>query len=413
MDWQPFGRKSMEFLRRPIAKDAWINILEGSVRSSKTVTMIPKWLRYLKEGPEGLLLMTGVSKDTVYDNILRDLFDTVGKANYDYNRQNGELRLFHRDIKVIGAKDEGSEKYLRGKTLAGAYSDEATLLPEKFFKQLLNRLSLKGAKLYITTNPDTPSHYLYKEYITDEAQISSGAVDVIHFELDDNPNLDEEYKARIRNAYSGLFYKRMILGLWVMGEGSIYDMWDDANIYDKCPVKLGHWEVAHRDIAIDYGTTNPMVFLDIRDTGELILVENEYYYDSKKEGCQKSDKQYADDLDKFTGGPDKVRYIIIDPSAASFRVELKLRGYRVKEADNEVADGIRMTGTLIQRRILRVHKRCVNFIREVGSYIWDPKKAERGLEEPVKKDDHTLDAIRYWIKTMFKMARLMAPAGGK
>lgn len=407
MEWMPFGEKSLNFIHRPIFQDSRINILEGSVRSGKTVTMIPKWLRYIIEGPEGLLVMTGVSKDTIYDNVLRDLFDTVGSDNYSYNRQNGELNIFARDIKVIGAKDEGAEKYLRGKTLAGAYMDEGTLTPEKFFKQLLNRLSVAGSKLYMTTNPDTPSHYLFREYISDFEKIKSGMVDVIHFTLDDNPNLDDEYKNFITNAYVGLFYKRMIQGLWVMGEGSIYDMWTDENVFDDLPIPLGTLEKATRDISIDYGTINPMVFLDIRDTGDLVLVMKEYYYDSRKAGMQKTDSQYADDFDVFSGGPDQVRFVVIDPSAASFKTELRNRGYRVKDADNEVLDGIRLLSTLIAKRIFRVHASCSNTIREFGSYVWDTKLSDKGKEQPVKKDDHAPDDARYWVKTMFKPRRLV------
>lgn len=407
MEWAVFGQKSQDFLDQDIADDARINVLEGSVRSSKTITMIPKWLRYVKEGPKGLLLMTGVSKDTVYDNVLRDLFDTVGERNYRYNRQTGDLKLFGRHIKVMGAKDKGAEKYLRGKTLAGVYSDEGTLLPEEFFKQLLNRMSVKGAKLYVTCNPDTPSHYLYRDYMTDEKKLSSGMVRVIHYLLEDNPNLDQEYLDFITKAYAGLFYKRMILGLWVMGEGSIFDMWEDENVYTALPINLGIFEKASRDIAVDYGTVNPMVFLDVRDSGDKILVVREYYYDSKKAGRQKTDSQYADDFDTFTGGPGRIRFVIMDPSAASFRAELRKRGYIVKEADNDVLNGISSTSTLIQQKILLVHSSCKNFLREVGSYIWDSKSAENGKEQPVKSNDHAMDAIRYWIKTMFNMRRLM------
>lgn len=143
MEFEQFGEKAWNFIDTPIYLDARINILEGSVRSGKTIAMLLKWLRYIEEGPKGLLIITGVSKDTIYDNVLRDMFDTLDEEDYSYNKQSGDLRIFDRDIKVIGAKDEGSEKYLRGKTLAGAYCDELSLMPEKFFKQLLNRLQLK------------------------------------------------------------------------------------------------------------------------------------------------------------------------------------------------------------------------------------------------------------------------------
>lgn len=410
MEFKEWGKKILDFIYNPIEQDAFINILEGSVRSGKTVGMIPKWIDYIMTGPPGLLIMTGVSKDTIYDNVLDDLFETLGEGSYTYNKQSGDLLItwynaanerHKRRIKVIGAKDEGSEKYLRGKTLAGAYCDEITLMPEKFFKQLLNRLSVHGAKLYGTTNPDSPFHYLYTEYITDEQKLKSDMVKVYHFELDDNPNLPEDYKANIRAAYKGMWYKRMILGLWVIAEGIIYDMFSDDLLFCDVDnlVTLTKKSECRRYIACDYGTTNPMVFLDIYDDGETIFVVNEYYYDSKKEQLQKSDEQYVNDFVKFVGNeyPD---FVIIDPSAASFKIVLRGRGFRIKDADNSVNDGIRNVAMLMSLKRLRVHKRCANFIREVHSYVWDEIAAKHGEEKPIKMNDHAMDAIRYFIKTI-------------
>lgn len=408
MQWLPFGTKSTQFLQRSCYDDAWITILEGSVRSSKTVTMIPKWLSYCLEGPQGLLAITGVSKDTIYDNVLRDLFETVGKQGYSYNRQSGDLTLLGRPIKVIGAKDEGSEKYLRGKTLAGAYVDEGSLMPESFFKQLLNRLSVANAKCYITTNPDSPYHYLHKDYIQSETMRNNGMVDVIHYELDDNPNLDEGYKNNIRNAYAGLFYKRFILGLWVAAEGVIYDSFDPIeNSYEKLPFHLDDNTVRKdRFIAIDYGTTNPCVFLDIIDTPTNIYVHDEYYWDSKERQRQKTDAEYADDLERFCKDK-RINRVILDPSAASFRAELKKRGFNIKDANNEVLDGIRMTSALFGRRIIKVHARCKNLLRELVSYAWDEKAKLRGEEKPLKTNDHACDALRYYAYSIWNQSRLL------
>lgn len=413
MEFGIWGAKALSFIRNPIQQDAFINILEGSVRSGKTVAMIPKWINYIMTGPPGLLLMTGVSKDTIYDNVLDDLFDTLGDGCYTYNRQSGDLVVtwydddgeHHRRIKVIGAKDEGSEKFLRGKTLAGAYCDELTLMPERFFKQLLNRLSVRGAKLYGTTNPDAPFHYLYAEFITDEQKLKSGLVRDIHFELDDNPNLSEEYKHNIRCSYSGMWFKRMILGLWVLAEGIIYDMFCDDVLFDDSEFTATKKSECRRYISIDYGTTNPMVFLDIYDDGNVIWVVDEYYYDSKKEQRQKTDDQYADALEKFIGEeyPD---FCIVDPSAASFKTTMIGRGLRVKEADNAVNDGIRITAMMLSRKKLRIHKRCVNTRLEFESYIWDAKAAQHGEEKPVKMKDHAMDALRYYCKTMLPSWRL-------
>lgn len=406
MDFEQFGKKAWDFINTPIEKDARINILEGSVRSGKTIAMLAKWLRYISEGPKGLLVITGVSKDTIYDNVLRDMFDTLKESDYKYNRQTGDLRIFDKNIKVIGAKDEGSEKYLRGKTLAGSYCDELSLMPEKFFKQLLNRLSVKGAKLYGTTNPDSPYHYLYKEYISDKEKIDSGMVKVYHFMLDDNPSLDDEYKTFVRNAYKGFWYLRMIEGKWVIAEGSIYDMWDEKlNTFTDEDVHPGLKSISQRYISIDFGSVNPTVFLDIYDDGENIWVFNEYYHD-RKEDRAKEVSEYVEDLIKFIDGKNP-RMVIVDPSAEVLKISIKRKGIRIKDADNAVLEGIRVVSTLMGNRKLRVHrKNCPKLLEEVGGYVWDEKAALSGIEKPVKDRDHALDALRYYCKTVIKARRL-------
>lgn len=406
MDFGPFGLKAWNFINTPIKEDARINILEGSVRSGKTIAMMLKWFKYIVEGPKGLIVMTGVSKDTVYDNVLRDMFDTLDVEDYSYNRQTGDLRIFNRDIKVIGAKDEGSEKYLRGKTLAGAYCDEVSLMPEKFYKQLLNRLSVKGAKLYATTNPDSPYHYLYTEYIDDKAKLESGMVKVYHFVLDDNPNLDDEYKIFIRNAYTGFWYLRMIEGKWVIAEGAIYDMWDkDLNTFIDEDLPINYKNTHQRYIPIDYGAANPTTFLDVWYDNDTAWILKEYYHDVKKKG-QKTNSQYANDLISFID-EEHPRSVIIDPSALSFKIELRTKGIRVKDADNEVLEGIRMMATMIGKRKLKVHrKNCPKFMEEIAGYVWDEKAALNGIEKPVKDADHILDAARYFVKTIVKPRRL-------
>lgn len=237
MEWGLFGKKALEFILTPLEKHKKIVILTGSVRSGKTAAMIPKWLEYI-QSVKGLKLIVGVSKDTIYDNILNDLFDTLGPDNYIYTSTNGYLKIKYKDkftgkecwtvCKVLGAKDKGSEKYLRGKTLAGAYVDEGTLIPQSFFKQLLNRCSVKGSRIFITTNPDSPVHYLYNDYISNKKR--ANIVEVWEFFLSDNPNLSTEYTSFISNAYSGIEYERFVLGRWKVTEGLIVKNFSRENI---------------------------------------------------------------------------------------------------------------------------------------------------------------------------------------
>lgn len=412
MEIRQFGDKANRFITTPYKDEARITILDGSVRSSKTFSMIPKMLFNIlpAQGRKGTGLITGVSKDTIKRNILNDLFEIIGEDSYHYNKNTGELDLMGYPIQVIGAKDEGSEKYIRGGTFAWAYGDEISLMPESFFKQLLNRMSIPGAKFFGTTNPDSPFHYLYTEYITDRDKLASGMVKTLHFNLDDNPSLSREYKEFIKRAYTGVFYLRYIEGKWVVAEGAIYkDCWSDDLVYDNLPHGLRSPEGwVDRYIGVDYGTTNPMAFLDVIDDGDTLWVSKEYYWDSKKQTVQKTDRQYADDLESFMDNNHAV--VILDPSAASFKAEMRTRGVYTKDADNDVLDGIRLVSTLMALKKIRIHRSCTHLIEELQSYAWNDKRAEKGIEEPVKANDHSCDALRYVAKTLIKPWRLALAA---
>lgn len=306
----------------------------------------------------------------------------------------------------FGGKDESSQDLVQGLTAAGALFDEVALMPESFVNQATGRCSETGAKLWFNCNPDGPSHWFKKNWLDKAADKK---LLHLHFTMDDNPSLTEERREYFRSLWSpgSVFYKRYILGLWVQAEGAIWDMFDDHCIVGDDWAVQGIQDRAIRYISIDYGTQNATVFLEIMDTGREIVVVNEWYHSGRESGHQKTDSQYADALKEFIGSK-PVERIIIDPSAASFRAELRQRGWRIKEADNEVLDGIRLVGSLFSRGLLKVHKRCKNLIREIQSYVWDTNPTDKGNEKPVKKDDHGPDALRYFCQTMVKARRLRA-----
>ncbi len=410
INWGLFSAKSLEFIERPINQDAFITILDGSVRSSKTVSCLVKFIEYCKHGPAGTIAITGVSKQTVKRNFLNDLFDTVGRESYKYNASTGELFILGRSCQVIGIKDEGSEKYIRGGTYAGWFGDEATTTPKSSFYQMLNRLSIPGAKAYLTTNPDNPYHYLYIEYMTDEEKIKSGMVRRIHFTLDDNLNLTEYYKKTISSAYSGVFHKRFIDGLWVAAEGAIYDSFSE----EKNTALRSQMPEYYDKIIIggDYGAGNPTVFLKIGvsmlPTGKpKFFVLDEWYWDAKISGS-KTAEQYKQALIDFMG-EDKISGVYIDPAAETFEVELLSiscgKIIKTKYVDNSVLLGINSVSTpLDQGRLVIARDRCPETIREIGSYIWDPKAKLKGEDEPLKENDHCMDALRYAIHSAYPSA---------
>lgn len=408
-----FSAKALRFIRRHPKHDAVINILEGSVRSGKTWAMIPKLLFMLNNyDVKGDKIIFGVSKETIYNNVLTELFNFVGTKNYTYNRQTGELWLYNTRWNVVGAKDEGSEKYIRGRTVGVAYGDELTLIPQSFFQMMLTRMSPEGARLYGTTNPGSPYHYIKVDYLDDEDKRSKGLVWSEHFTLDDNFSLSPAKKAQFYSMFKGIFYKIYILGLWVLAEGIIYrDCYsEDLKYNDETrPIGLlGEGGYVSQYVAIDYGTGNPTVFLHIIDDGETYWVEREYYYDSRVELLQKTDGQYVTDLIEFINIHCSGACSVIDPSAASMKAEMTLRGVWHEDAKNDVLDGIRTVANLLAKKKIRIHERCVRLNGELQTYAWDKKASEKGEDKPIKQHDHAPDALRYFCHTCVPEYRIAA-----
>lgn len=375
---------------------ARINILEGPVRSGKSFVALLRWIDFCANGPEGPLIICGRTDKTIKRNIIAPLQRLVGKAVV-YRQGKGEVQLCNRTMHVVGANDERAEAKIRGSEFAGALIDEATLIPENFFKMLLSRLSINKACLFASTNPDSPYHWLKRDFIDRQHELD---VKVFSFSIFDNPSLSDEYIDNLAREYRGLWFKRYIQGHWVLADGAVYDFFDhDLHIIDAPPGPANHYIVG-----IDYGTTNPCVFTLIGYNTSYypnMWVEKEMHYDSKKELRQKSDYEYAKDLTDFITGYN-VKRIYVDPSAASLKQELFRNGiYNVSDGENDVLPGIRYVGQLISSGTLKICRQCTETIREFGNYVWDSKASERGKDEPVKKNDHCLDSIRYALYSNF------------
>lgn len=397
MKLKPFSRKQLEVIGTANAR---FNILTGPVRSGKTLSSIVRWIEFMQSAPEGDLLMSGKTKHTIKRNVLNDLFTFIGEDNYSYNSSEGVIHAFGRTIHIVGANDEKAEGRIRGMTIAGWYDDETTLKPESFIKQGMARMSVEGAKAFWTTNPDSPYHPLYTEYVTNEALISAGIVKTFTFEMDDNLSLSSEYKESLKKLYTGLWYKRMILGLWVIAEGSVYEMFDDkVHVVDddQLPPFFQKYFVG-----VDFGTSNATVFLLIGQHGDKCYVLNEYYHDSRAaDQHQKTVDQYSKDFQGFTFDVPNLQRVYIDPSAAPLIVQFRKDGiHNIFQADNDVRDGISAVSTALSTGRLFIHKRCVNTIREFYAYTWDPKAQKRGEDKPMKQFDHAMDALRYPIYSL-------------
>lgn len=403
-----------------------INIWEGSVRSGKTVSSLLAWMAYLRVGPPGNVVLAAKTERTARRNIIDPLVEMLGPRRVRYNAGTGVLELMDRRVYIVGANDERAQDKIRGLTLVCAYVDEASTMPESFWAMLLTRLSVEGARVFATTNPEGPRHWLLIDYLkraslhlTGEGVVrhvpvdledDQGAIDLhrFSFRLTDNPNLPQSYLDSVQRMYTGLWRRRYILGEWVAADGAVYEMFDpDLHVVDILP-PITRWVA----LGVDYGTTNPFTALLLgQGADNRLYVVAEYGYDSRVTRRAKTDGEYSRDLVAWL---ERVRvpharppfygvrpqWICVDPSAASFIHQLHRDGLTPTPARNDVIDGIRMVGSLFTADRLRIHRSCTGLLDELPGYVWDPKKTEIGQDVPIKLDDHYCDALRYGIATV-------------
>jgi len=423
--------------------DAYLNIYEGAVRSSKTVSANIAWYNFLSTSPHMEFLMTGKTEATFYRNIVAGdygLMGLYGESNVQWKKSQAggtQLKIRVKEVQtgrlvwktcyVIGANDTTSESKIRGMTVGGWYADEVTVYPDGVIKQGLLRMSLHGARAYWTTNPDSPYHPVYTDYIQ---KADEKGYRVFHFQLEDNLALSKEYIDTIKNAFTGMWYDRMVLGKWVMADGLIYasfkheDIRAGGNIiYDRaCLPKMQHYLMG-----TDYGQANATAYLMIGygvDGNYYVL--DEWYHsgrEAEETGAETiAPSDYARNYYDFATQKDRRGYRFypvitrsyVDPSAKGFLRECQkyikeglqdsvLYG-AFRHADNDVDTGLQTVSSLIaskegtKRRLFIVADKCPQTLAEIGTYSWDTKSSIRtGKDKPLKENDHCMDALRYAI----------------
>ena len=407
--FQPFSKKQRMMLNwwtdeSPV-KDANGIIADGAVRSGKTICLSLSFVLWAMTRFNGENFgMCGKTISSFGRNVLSPLRRMLRARKIKYTYRRGDNMLIvqfkgHTNtFYIFGGKDESSQDLVQGITLAGVFFDEVALMPESFVNQATARCSVDGSTFWFNCNPEGPNHWFKTEWIDKHKE--RGLL-YIHITMDDNLSLSPGIKTRYRNQYTGVFYQRYIMGLWVLAEGVIYDMFDKAE-HVKSIKEIAKELTDTNYISCDYGTQNPTAFLmwNKGRNGKWYGIR-EYYYSGRTEKKQKTDEEYADDLIEFKGDA-SVRAVIVDPSAASFIAELRKRGIPVIKAKNDVLDGIRETSALLKQGKLLFASGCVNTFKEFGEYIWDEKAAERGEDIPVKANDHAMDAMRYFVHTVIR-----------
>ena len=400
--FQPFSRRQRRALYwwRPGSGHEGCRMIlaDGAIRSGKTVVMILSFLTWSQSTfSDQDFIMAGVTTGALNRNVLSPMFgmlETLG-IPWEYRRSQSQVLIGTNRYHLFGADKDNAQDKLQGMTAAGAFADEAALFPRSFVDQMIGRCSVAGSRIFLNCNPNGAFHYLKTDFIDRAEQIGLYR---LHFTMEDNLTLSPEIRESYARSFQGVFYRQYILGEWVSAEGAVYPMWsDEENTYLETGPEM--YAGMRRFCAVDYGTANPCVFLDVRDDGETFWIAREYYWDSAAARRQKTDAEYAADMERFLGG-DREALIIIDPSAASFKAELRNRGFRLQDAVNGVREGIATTAVLIGNRQLKAERtRCPALLREIHSYVWDDRARLKGEEKPLKERDHAMDAMRYLCHT--------------
>lgn len=397
--------KQNEYIRS--AGKRW-NLKIGAVRSGKSfvdiVYVIPSRLRALSE-ESGLNVILGVSKETIERNVLQPMREIYTDALVGTINSRNIANVCGVPVYCLGAEKVSQVAKIQGSSIKYCYGDEIAKWHPEVFAMLQSRLDKAYSCFDGSCNPEYPGHWLKSFINTPEIDAY-----IQKYTLFDNPYLPEEFVNNLCKEYAGtVYYNRYINGEWTLAEGLIFPMYQDA-IADA---PEGHAE--QYGISVDYGTRNAFAAILWGKWGDAWYAVKEYYYSGRDEQESKTDGEYADDMERWLAAyfaeinaavPPSIR-TIIDPSAASYITLLhkKYQQFRVVPADNAVADGIRETAECMKRGRIKISPAMVNWRKEVEGYIWDDTASE---DKPVKVNDHLMDSMRYFVKTMH-LARIEQP----
>ena len=376
-------------------------VCDGAVRSGKTLAMglgFFLWAASCFHGQR--FALCGKTIGALRRNVLAELLPRLSELGAEFQERRSENKLTVRlaghsnDFYLFGGRDESAAGMIQGMTLAGVLMDEVALMPRSFVEQACARCSVTGSKLWFNCNPAGPNHWFYREWILGAE--GRNALH-LHFTMEDNPSLSPEIRARYERLYTGIFYRRFVLGQWAQAEGRVYDFFEPEM---AAQVPKGSFESWY--ISCDYGTVNPMSMGLWGSQGGIWYRVEEFYFDSRAKKRQMTDGEYEQALRELAAGRN-IREVIVDPSAASFIQLLWQKGWRVRKADNDVISGIRATADALKSGRIVICTPCRDCLREMEEYVWDLRS---GQKDQVKKEhDHAMDDMRYFVSTVLKQAQ--------
>ena len=396
-----FSQKQLNVLTWWSAESKFKNrdaiICDGAVRSGKTFCMALSFIIWsFYDFYNSDFALCGKTIRSLRRNMITPIIPVLKSLGFvsEEKLSQNTMTVSYNGVKnrfyLFGGKDESSASLIQGMTLSGVLFDEVALMPRSFVEQALARCSVTGSRFWFNCNPEYPEHWFYLEWIK-KAKDKNALY--LHFTMKDNPALSNEVKQRYENLYSGVFYERFVKGRWVAVHGAVYPFMADEKMYCDVP----HGEFSQFAVSCDYGTVNPASFgLWGKQNGVWYRID-EYYFDSRAEGFQKTDEEHYKSLCSLVSGR-QISQVVVDPSAASFIEVIRRHGeFRVTPAQNNVVNGIRRASQLLKDGSVKICNNCRAIRREFSLYRWDSAKQD---DLPVKENDHAMDDLRYFVSTV-------------
>ena len=376
-------------------------LCDGSIRSGKTVSMTVGFILWSMSNFNGYkFAICGKTIASLRRNVVT-LIPTLVEGIFTVIEKRSDNLLIIQSGSTVnyyylfGGRDESSYTLVQGMTLAGVLFDEVALMPRSFVEQAMARCSVSGSKLWFNCNPENPSHWFYIEWVKKWRERN---ILHLHFTMADNLSLSDDIRRRYENMYSGVFYRRYILGEWVRAEGLVYPMFD----YDKHVV---HGPVTYSMrcryyVAVDYGTVNPFAagLWQYDPVAQKATMIKELYY--KGGSAERVDNEaYYKMLEELIGDL-MIEYIIIDPSASSMIETIQKYGkFSCVRADNDVLNGIQDVTKFLNAGCLAFHDSCKCTFEEFDTYSWNE---DAPSDSVIKENDHSMDQIRYFCRTALR-----------
>ena len=400
MSYQAFSPKQRRVLTwwTPGSPDCGFEALvcDGAVRSGKTLAMGLSFFLWAMTMFDGRRFgVCGKTISSLRRNVLSEILPRMEALGAKWKEKRTEnlvtvtFRGHRNQFYIFGGRDESSASLIQGITFAGILMDEVALMPQSFVEQACARCSVTGSRFWFNCNPAGPTHWFYRSWIQDAQKRNCLR---LHFTMEDNPSLSPQIRQRYERLYTGVFYRRFILGQWAQAEGRVYDFFEPEMVR---PVPKGEFQKWY--VSCDYGTVNPTSMGLWGLQGGVWYRVKEFYFSSRTAQRQMTDEEYAAALSDLVGQR-KVTAVIVDPSAASFIEVLRRKGWTVQKADNDVLTGIRQTSDALKEGRIVICEGCSDCIREMDEYVWD---LSSGAKDRVKKEhDHAMDDMRYFVSTV-------------